>query len=323
MNNGGSGTHHNNNAGGGLNSNNSKQIGKSGLDFNFTQPIQLSTSMPHHNTGNNKSVGGFGVTQPGLQKILRSLGPKNQAANGAAVSQHLNANNNSGLTNHAQQNSALGAGSSQSTKNMTGVGTQQRKSSSHKGRRVDINSLNPQAITTSQSSTNYHGKGAASQHHQNRDQQQNSSSIVTNTGSLTNATQNNEQPSSTTAKGRSILKNQINDNLGKLPGRASRNPRSTIDGVPVLPPSSQSNTNPIMGNHASLSFNLNNQPPAIAPTIGIESGGGHTVTQSQQNVARSQSGKRLPRGSDSGQHKKQGGSSTTSKFVSAGSSGGA
>ena len=101
MNNGGSGTHHNNNAGGGLNSNNSKQIGKSGLDFNFTQPIQLSTSMPHHNTGNNKSVGGFGVTQPGLQKILRSLGPKNQAANGAAVSQHLNANNNSGLTNHA------------------------------------------------------------------------------------------------------------------------------------------------------------------------------------------------------------------------------
>ena len=36
----------------------------------------------------NKSSGGFGTTQPGLQKILRQLGQK--PTSGGAISQNLN-----------------------------------------------------------------------------------------------------------------------------------------------------------------------------------------------------------------------------------------
>lgn len=47
---------------------------KNNFDFNLTQPIQLTNSIPQPNKAN------FGVTQPGLQKIIRSLNKPNGAA---------------------------------------------------------------------------------------------------------------------------------------------------------------------------------------------------------------------------------------------------
>lgn len=58
-----------------------KQIGKTGLDFNFTQPIQLTANLTgggSNTTG--KANGKFGQTQAGLQKILRSLNKQQPAA---------------------------------------------------------------------------------------------------------------------------------------------------------------------------------------------------------------------------------------------------
>lgn len=86
---------------------------------------------------------------------------------------------------------------SHSTKNITSVVTQ-RKSSSHKGRRVDINALNQSSngITTSHSNAN-HPRGDS-----NTNAQTNTSSIVTS-GSHGSAS----EMQSASAKGRTLLKN--------------------------------------------------------------------------------------------------------------------
>ena len=78
MNNGGSGSLKGN-----------KSVGKTGLDFNLTQPIQLSGSIQGgHGPSSGKPNGGFVSTQPGLQKILRSL---NKQSSGAAAAHLSNA----------------------------------------------------------------------------------------------------------------------------------------------------------------------------------------------------------------------------------------
>jgi len=67
----------------------SKQAGRSGIDFNLTQPIQLPNG-GNSNHASSSRPGNFVQTQPGLQKILRQLNKQSAAAAAVVLLQNSN-----------------------------------------------------------------------------------------------------------------------------------------------------------------------------------------------------------------------------------------